>query len=57
MKLHPEVRKFLSKAGKKGGSSRSEAKVMAVRENGKLGGRPRNEDKDNTNIAKVGKLS
>lgn len=27
--------------GRRGGQSRSEAKVAAVRENGKLGGRPR----------------
>jgi len=31
--------------GRKGGKSRSEAKVAAVRENGKLGGRPRSKAK------------
>ncbi len=41
MALHPEVKKFLSKAGKVGGSSKSEKKQEAVRANGKLGGRPK----------------
>jgi len=36
-----EIRKAQSEGGKKGGASRSEAKLAAVRENGKLGGRPR----------------
>ena len=35
------VRKYLSRLGRKGGSSRSAAKVAASRENGKKGGRPR----------------
>lgn len=41
MTLHPEVRNFLSKAGQKGGRSTSEKKKIAVRLNGKLGGRPK----------------
>lgn len=32
---------FFQKAGKRGGSAKSEAKATAARENGKLGGRPR----------------
>ena len=41
MKLTQEVRKFLADAGRKGGSSKSLKKQEAVRENGKLGGRPK----------------
>lgn len=41
MSLHPEVRKFLSEAGKIGGSSRSPLKQEASKNNGKLGGRPK----------------
>ena len=39
--MNEEIRKFLSEIGKKGGSSRSPAKVAASRNNGKKGGRPR----------------
>jgi hypothetical protein len=35
------IRKAAALIGRKGGRSRSEAKVKAVRENGKKGGRPR----------------
>jgi general stress protein YciG len=35
------IKEFLSNAGKKGGSVKSEAKAKAARENGKKGGRPR----------------
>ena len=41
MKISAEVQCFLSTIGAKGGSSRSAAKIEAVRNNGKLGGRPR----------------
>jgi len=41
MKVSAEVRCFLSTIGAKGGSSKSAAKIAAVRENGKLGGKPR----------------
>jgi hypothetical protein len=34
-------RQYLSEIGKRGGSARSERKTSAVRENAKLGGRPR----------------
>lgn len=34
------IRDYLSKIGKKGGESKSEAKAEAARKNGKLGGRP-----------------
>lgn len=40
-KVPKSVHKWLSKIGTKGGSVSSPAKVAAVRENGKLGGRPR----------------
>lgn len=40
--MKPEVKKYLASIGSKGGLSKSEAKLAAVRENGKLGGRPRN---------------
>ena len=43
-KLPPEVRKFLSEIGRKGGKiggkSKSPAKLAAVRRNAKQGGRP-----------------
>ena len=38
------IREFLSNAGKKGGSVKSEAKARASRENGKKGGRPKREN-------------
>ena len=41
MTLHPEVKKFLQKAGKKGGSAKSEKKTRAVRRNAKKGGWPK----------------
>ena len=41
MKVHPEVKKFLSTIGQKGGSAKSPKKKEAVRKNGKLGGRPK----------------
>ncbi len=34
------VREYLASIGKKGGASKTPAKVVAARENGKLGGRP-----------------
>jgi len=40
-KLPKEVQEWLSKIGTKGGKVTSPAKAAAVRENGKLGGRPR----------------
>ena len=40
MKVPKAVREWLSKIGTKGGSRTSPAKAAAVRENGKLGGRP-----------------
>lgn len=39
-KLHPEVKKFFKEIGHKGGIVKSEAKTKAVKQNGKLGGRP-----------------
>ena len=41
MTVHPEVSRFLSKMGKKGGSSKSKAKQKSSRANGLLGGRPK----------------
>jgi hypothetical protein len=38
--MKPEVKKYLKEIGSKGGQSKSAAKLAAVRENGKLGGRP-----------------
>lgn len=35
------TRRWMAEIGKKGGSVRSEAKTVAVRENGRKGGRPR----------------
>jgi hypothetical protein len=40
-KLPKTVAEWLSKIGTKGGKVSSPAKAAAVRENGKLGGRPR----------------
>jgi hypothetical protein len=40
-KLPIEVTKWLKEIGAKGGKVSSPAKAAAVRENGKLGGRPR----------------
>ena len=45
------IREFLSNAGKKGGSVKSEAKARASRENGKKGGRPKQQTK-NENISR-----
>lgn len=45
MTVHPEVSKFLSDIGKKGGASRSEPKIKASRVNGRLGGRPKKKKK------------
>jgi hypothetical protein len=39
--LDKNIRDYLSKLGKKGGSSTSAAKAKAARENGTKGGRPR----------------
>jgi len=36
---------FFQKSGKRGGKSKSKAKVEAARNNGKLGGRPRKDAK------------
>ena len=44
-KIDPAVSKYLAKIGRRGGSASSEAKAAAVRENGKLGGRPRKQVK------------
>lgn len=41
------IKEFLSNAGKKGGSVKSEAKAKAARENGKKGGRPRKGGNEN----------
>jgi hypothetical protein len=46
--VHPEVHKFLSVIGKKGGSSKSPYKVKASIDNGKLGGRPKKEVSNGT---------
>ena len=35
------IKKYLSEIGRKGGQTKSRAKLAAARENGKLGGRPR----------------
>ncbi len=39
--MNPEIRKYLSAIGRRGGSATSEKKASAVRRNGSLGGRPR----------------
>lgn len=44
-KLPKAVFKWLSEIGTKGGKVTSPAKAAAVRENGKLGGRPRKKAK------------
>lgn len=49
-KIDPAVSKYLARIGKKGGSASSEAKAAAVRENGKLGGRPRKQPKPASNV-------
>ena len=36
-----EIKKYLSKIGKKGGSAKTERKIHASIQNGKKGGRPR----------------
>jgi len=41
MKMNGQVRAYLAQIGQRGGSVKSQAKTLAVRENGKLGGRPR----------------
>jgi len=40
-KIPKTVSQYLAKIGAKGGSAKTRAKAKAVRENGKLGGRPR----------------
>ena len=35
------IRQFLAEIGRKGGKSKSKAKAVSSKENGKLGGRPR----------------
>jgi hypothetical protein len=40
-KLPKAVQEYLAKIGSKGGKAKTAAKAAAVRENGKLGGRPR----------------
>jgi hypothetical protein len=40
---------FFQKSGKRGGKSKSKAKVEAARNNGKLGGRPRKNAKGKPN--------
>ena len=35
------IKKYLSEIGRKGGQTKSRAKLAAARENGMLGGRPR----------------
>ena len=37
----PDVRAYLAKIGRKGGKSKSPAKLAAIRKNAKKGGRPR----------------
>ena len=39
------IKKYLSEIGRKGGQTKSRAKLAAARENGKLGGRPRKQPK------------
>jgi len=41
MTMSKEIKTYLSKIGRKGGKSRSDKKISASRENGKLGGRPK----------------
>jgi hypothetical protein len=50
MKLDPAVAKYFKKIGRKGGLAKSKAKAAAVRENGKLGGRPRKQVKPARNV-------
>jgi hypothetical protein len=46
------IRQYLAEIGRKGGSSKSEDKAKASRENGKKGGRPR---KNNHDVKKGGR--
>ena len=39
------IKEFLSNAGKKGGSAKSERKAQAARKNGQKGGRPKSKHK------------
>lgn len=39
--MNEQIRAYLAEIGHRGGSVKSQAKTLAVRENGKLGGRPR----------------
>lgn len=39
-KIPSAARAYLAEIGKRGGTAKSDAKVIAVRANGKLGGRP-----------------
>ena len=41
MSLSEEVRKYLSNLGKRGGASKSAAKLAAAAANGRKGGRPK----------------
>lgn len=41
MSLPEEVRKYLSSLGKRGGASKSAAKLAAAAANGRKGGRPK----------------
>jgi hypothetical protein len=50
MKKSSVVSKYLAKIGRKGGRATSELKAAAVRENGKLGGRPRKQLKPASDV-------
>lgn len=39
--MNPEASKYLAAIGRRGGQAKTAAKLAAVRENGKLGGRPK----------------
>jgi hypothetical protein len=41
MKANQQIRNYFAALGQRGGSTKSQAKQLASRENGKLGGRPR----------------
>lgn len=41
MSMSKQLKKYFSELGKKGGSVKSERKARASRENGKLGGKPK----------------
>jgi hypothetical protein len=45
--MNPEVSKYLSDIGKLGGAAKSDAKAEAARQNGKRGGRPKKQAKEN----------